>query len=59
MTASAGVVPRARVSRAERTVRGLLESADVRVGGSRPHDIQVHDPDFYVRVLRDGRLGLG
>jgi len=59
MTVGAGLVPRALVGRAERTVRGLLEAADVRVGGSRPHDIQVHDPDFYVRVLRDGRLGLG
>jgi cyclopropane-fatty-acyl-phospholipid synthase len=59
MTVGAGLVPRALVGRAERTVRDLFESADVRVGGSRPHDIQVHDPDFYVRVLRDGRLGLG
>jgi len=44
---------------AERTVRGLLEAADIRVGGTRPHDIQVHDPAFYTRALRDGRLGVG
>ncbi|HKA86768.1 MAG TPA: cyclopropane fatty acyl phospholipid synthase [Haliangiales bacterium] len=47
------------VGRAERAVRDLLEIADVRVGGSRPWDIQVHDPAFYVRTLRDGRLGVG
>lgn len=59
MTASAGVGPLPRVGRAERIVRDLFESADVRVGGSRSHDIQVHDAGFYARVLRDGRLGLG
>lgn len=45
--------------RAERIVRRLLESAGIEVGGSRPHDIQVHTPEFYTRVLRDGRLGVG
>ena len=59
MTASAGVGPLPRVGRAERIVRDLLESADVRVGGTRAHDIHVHDAGFYPRVLRDGRLGLG
>jgi cyclopropane-fatty-acyl-phospholipid synthase len=59
VTASAGAGPLPRVGRAERIVRDLLESADVRVGGSRAHDIQVHDAAFYPRVLRDGRLGLG
>ena len=59
MTTSIGVRPQVRVGRAERTIRDLLESADVRVGGTRRHDIQVHDPGFYRRVLRDGRLGLG
>jgi len=44
---------------AERTVRALLEAADIRVGGNRRHDIRVHDSSFYPRVLRDGRLGLG
>ena len=55
----APVLPRLFVGRAERTVRELLERADVQVGGTRPQDIQVHDPGFYSRVLRDGRLGLG
>lgn len=44
---------------AERTVRGLLELADIQIGGSRPQDITVHSPAFYTRVLRDGRLGVG
>jgi cyclopropane-fatty-acyl-phospholipid synthase len=44
---------------AERAVRKLLESADIRVGGDRSHDIRVHAPAFYTRALRDGRLGVG
>ncbi len=53
------VLPRMLVGRAERAVRDLLEIADVRVGGSRPWDIRVHDREFYVRAVRDGRLGVG
>lgn len=45
--------------RAERIVRDLLESADIRVGGTRDQDIQVHSSAFYTRALRDGRLGVG
>ena len=37
----------------------LLSSADVRIGGDRPWDIQVHDDRFYERVLADHSLGLG
>lgn len=37
----------------------LLESANVRFNGGRPWDIQVNDPELYVRVLRQGSLGLG
>jgi cyclopropane-fatty-acyl-phospholipid synthase len=51
--------PALSAGRAERIVRGLLESADIEVGGQRPHDIQVHSPAFYTRALRDGRLGVG
>jgi len=42
-----------------RKVQGLLAEADVRVGGQRPWDIQVHDARFYARVLSHGSLGLG
>ncbi len=37
----------------------LLAAADVKIGGDRPWDIQVHDERFYMRVLKDGSLGLG
>lgn len=43
----------------EKTLRELLELADVHVNGSNPWDIQVHDARFYDRVLRDSSLGLG
>ncbi len=44
---------------AERVLRDLLQHADIEVGGSRPHDMQVHEPRFYRRVLAAGSLGLG
>ena len=37
----------------------LLSDADVRIGGDRPWDIQVHDDRFYARVWTDASLGLG
>lgn len=37
----------------------LLALADVKVGGNRPQDIQVHDERFYDRVFSDGSLGVG
>jgi len=40
-------------------VERLLAEADIRVGGSRPWDIIVHDDRFYPRVLSQGSLGLG
>ncbi len=36
-----------------------LERADIKVNGSRPWDIQVHDEGLFERVLRDGNLGAG
>ena len=39
--------------------RELLASADIKVGGERPWDLQIHDERFYERVLRDGTLGFG
>ncbi len=36
--------------------RGLLETADNRVNGDRPGDIQVHDTRLFERVLRDASL---
>ena len=41
------------------TVRNLLAQADIQIDGDRPWDIQVHNPQFYRRVLGAGSLGLG
>jgi cyclopropane-fatty-acyl-phospholipid synthase len=46
-------------SKAEHFVRDVLAKTDIRVGGDRSRDIQVHNPEFYGRILRDGNLGLG
>ena len=47
------------MNKAESTVRGLLELADIGVTGERPFDIQVTNPDFYQRLLGNGSIGLG
>ena len=44
---------------AKKIMVSMLEEADVRVGGDRPWDIQVHNEDMYGRVLREGTLGAG
>ena len=45
--------------KSETIVRELLELADVEVNGKNPWDIQVHNPNFYNRVLQETSLGLG
>jgi len=40
-------------------IEQLLSLADITIGGDRPWDIQVHNDDFYARVLAEGSLGLG
>ncbi len=42
-----------------RRVEALLSLADVRVGGGRPWDIEVHDERLFRRILAHGSLGLG
>lgn len=37
----------------------LLLLADIKVNGTRPHDIKIHNDKFFQRVLTDGSLGLG
>jgi cyclopropane-fatty-acyl-phospholipid synthase len=49
--------PRASLSQA--TLQGLFASADIRLGGNRPWDIQVLDERFYQVVLAGGTLGFG
>ena len=45
--------------KSERIVSELLELANVELNGKSPWDIQVHNPNFYNRVLQDASLGLG
>jgi cyclopropane-fatty-acyl-phospholipid synthase len=40
-------------------IEELLALADVRIGGTRPWDLRVHDERLYGRVLAEGSLGLG
>ena len=43
----------------QQTVRDILALADVRINGDRPWDIQVHNPELYVKVPAGGSLALG
>jgi cyclopropane-fatty-acyl-phospholipid synthase len=45
--------------KSEQIIRELLEPADIELNGSRPWDVQVHNPNFYSRVLQEASLGLG
>lgn len=44
---------------AEQEIRDHAAQADIRIDGSRPWDIRVHDDRFYERVLSGGSLALG
>lgn len=46
-------------TRSEAHIESLLARCNVRIGGTRPWDIRVHDPRFFDRVLSQGSLGLG
>jgi cyclopropane-fatty-acyl-phospholipid synthase len=43
----------------KKTIENILALADVKINGSRPWDIQVHNPRLYSRILAKGSLGLG
>ena len=43
----------------EAYAKELLSRAGITVNGDAPWDIQVNNPHFYTRVLRDGSLGFG
>jgi len=43
----------------ESVIRELLDTAGIKINGSQPWDLQVHDDRLYERVLRDSSLGLG
>ena len=40
-------------------IEKILESADVKINGNRPFDIQIKNEKFYDRLLAKGTLGLG
>ena len=43
----------------KQVIERLLERAQVRINGTQPGDIRVHNDGFYNRVLTEGSLGLG
>lgn len=44
---------------ARAVIEDLFTKADIKIGGNRPWDIQVHDERLYDRVLAEGSLGGG
>jgi cyclopropane-fatty-acyl-phospholipid synthase len=44
---------------AAQLMRDMLARAGVTVGGTEPWDVQIHDPRVYMRVLREGTMGVG
>ena len=47
------------LSFAERKASAFLQKADIRINGSRPWDIQVHNDKFFLRLLLHGTIALG
>jgi len=45
--------------KSEKIIRDLLDLANIDVNGKNPWDIQIHNPQFYNRVLQESSLGLG
>ena len=43
----------------KKSIKNLLEKADVKVNGNRDWDIQIHNEKFYSRVIGGGSLALG
>jgi cyclopropane-fatty-acyl-phospholipid synthase len=43
----------------KRSLKKLLDMADIKIDGKRPEDIVVHDNRFYQRALGMGSLGIG
>lgn len=46
-------------NKAKKIAEEILALADVKINGSNPWDIQIHDERFYQRVLMHASLGLG
>ncbi len=43
----------------QKTIQDLVQDLGITINGPQPWDIQVHQKDFYKRVLQSGSLGLG
>ncbi|MFQ5484115.1 MAG: cyclopropane fatty acyl phospholipid synthase [Desulfobacterales bacterium] len=48
-----------KTSGAKQLIQELLEPAGIKIDGTEPFDIQVHNPGFYLKVLAGGSLALG
>lgn len=46
-------------SKAKETVRKIFDPSGVQINGNRPWDIQIHNPNFYEKLLSGGSLALG
>ncbi len=46
-------------NKSKKIIEELLDMAGIKINGSNPYDIQVHDNRFYDRVLSQTALGLG
>jgi len=57
--ANATASPPRSATAAHAVATRLLAEADVRIGGERPWDLQIHHPDTIARILARGSLGLG
>lgn len=47
------------ITSSKNIITELLNKAGIDINGQKPWDLQVHNDDFYNRVLRDYSLGLG
>jgi cyclopropane-fatty-acyl-phospholipid synthase len=43
----------------KKIVKELLSHADIKIDGSRPWDIQVHNDGFYKRLVKEWSIGIG
>jgi len=46
-------------SKTEKNIQSILTNLDIEINGSRPWDIQIHNPGLYERILSGGSLALG
>ncbi len=46
-------------SKVKENVRKIFDPSGVQINGNRTWDIQIHNPNFYKRVLSGGSLALG